>query len=132
MKPLFLDTSAVLKVLFNEPGAEDVAARMQAAPRLLASRLVRIEAERAIHRLVQRRPEAERARPLLEHALRELWPQVDMWDLSEDICALAGRIAPGSHLPSLDAIHLATWQRAREHHADLELLTFDARLLALA
>lgn len=132
MKPVFLDTSAVLKVLFNEPGAEEVVARMQAAPRLLASRLLRIEAERAIHRLVQRQPEAERARPLLEHALRELWPQLDLWDLTEDICALAGRIAPGSPLRSLDAIRLATWQRAREHHPELELLTFDSRLRDLA
>lgn len=132
MKALFLDTSAVLKVVFNEPGAEDVVARMRAAPRLIASRLVRLEAERAVHRLVQRQPAAEQARPLLEHALRELWPQVNMWDISEDICALAGRIAPQSHLRSLDAIHLATWQRARSQHGDLEFLTFDERLKALA
>ncbi len=132
MKPSFLDPSAVLKVLFNEPGEEDAVARMKGAPRLLCSRLLRVEAERAIHRLVQRQPEAEWARPLLEHALGELWPQLDMWDLTEDICALAGRIAPGSHLRSLDAIHLATWQRAREHHPGLELLTFDRRLRELA
>jgi predicted nucleic acid-binding protein len=56
---------------------------------------------------------------------------VDLWDITEDICELAGRIAPNTHLRSLEAIHLATWQRAREHHPGLEFLTFDDRLRAL-
>ena len=131
MKGLFLDTSAVLRAVFNEPGADAVVNRLKSAPRLQASRLVRLEAERAVHRLVQRQPHAESIRPHLDHALRELWPLVDMWDITDDICELAGRIAPQSHLRSLDAIHLATWQRARALHADIEFLTFDDRLRTL-
>jgi predicted nucleic acid-binding protein len=50
----------------------------------------------------------------------------------EEVCELAGRIAPASHLRALDALHLATWQLARQHHADLEFLTFDTRLRELA
>jgi predicted nucleic acid-binding protein len=130
-KAVFLESSALLRFVFSQPGAAEVDARLDVADRVIGSRLLRIECERAVLRHVAERPGSTRRLPELNRALREVWPLVDFWDISEDICELAGRIAPQTHLRSLDAIHLATWQRAREHYPHLEFLTFDDRLRAL-
>jgi predicted nucleic acid-binding protein len=52
--------------------------------------------------------------------------------LSEEVCELAGRVAPHHALRTLDAVHLATWQVARRIDPELELLTADRRLAAAA
>ncbi len=131
MRAVFLESSALLRFVFSQAGAAEVDAKLDGAGRVIGSRLLRIECERAVLRYAVDRPGSVRRLPELNHSLREVWPLVDLWDITEDICELAGRIAPNTHLRSLDAIHLATWQRAREHHPGLEFLTFDDRLRAL-
>lgn len=45
------------------------------------------------------------------------------------ICEHAGRVAPASRLRTLEAIHLATYVRARALSGDVEMLSYGDRLL---
>jgi len=60
--------------------------------------------------------------------LKRLWPVIDFLEITAETCDRAGRIAPRSRLRSLDAIHLATFLRARELDSRIEILTFDERI----
>jgi predicted nucleic acid-binding protein len=55
---------------------------------------------------------------------------LDVMEMTREICEAAGRVAPRSRLRSLDAIHLATFQRLRLLAPDAILLSFDERLLS--
>jgi predicted nucleic acid-binding protein len=127
---IFLETSALLRLILGEKGADEIEKRIAKAERLLASRLIRVEAERALIRIGLARPEVQRSIPALERELRGIWAKIHFFEISEAICEHAGRIAPRSHLRTLDAIHLATYQRARKLHPEVEILSFDQRLMA--
>jgi len=126
---VFLETSALLRVLFGEPGGDEVRMQMSAAGRIIASRLLQVEADRAVLRCVLDHPEMERTLPDLNRALRCTWPHIDMMELTRGICELAGSIAPRSRLRSLDAIHLATFRRVRQIAPGAAMLSFDQRIL---
>ena len=125
MTAIFLETSALLRMLFDEEGGDLVSERLQNAERTVASRLIRVEAERVLIRLSLDRPRNQARVLELERELRRLWPKMDFIEVTREICDLAGRIAPRSRLRSLDAIHLATYFRVKELDPDIELLTFD-------
>jgi predicted nucleic acid-binding protein len=125
---VFLETSALLRMLFGEVGGDLVVKQLQEADRAIASRLIRVETERALIRLSLDRPRSHRQLLELERELKRLWPKIDFIEVSRDICDLAGRLAPRSRLRSLDAIHLATYFRAKELDPSIEILTFDDRI----
>jgi predicted nucleic acid-binding protein len=126
---VYLETSALLRMLLGEPGGDAITAEVRAADRVVASRLLRIEAERVLLRLLADQSELARLSPGLERDLRELWSRMDMLEISEEICGLAGRVAPSSRLRTLDAIHLATYYQLRRVEPGLRMLTFDERLV---
>ena len=128
MTAIFLETSALLRMLFDEEGGDLVSERLQNAERTVASRLIRVEAERVLIHLSLDRPRNQAQVLELERELRRLWPKMDFIEVTREICDLAGRIAPRSRLRSLDAIHLATYFRVKELDPDIELLTFDQRI----
>lgn len=128
MTPIFLETSALLRMLFDEEGGDLVTERLQNAERTVASRLIRVEAERVLIRLSLDRARNHSHVLELERELRRLWPKMDFIEVTREICDLAGRIAPRSRLRSLDAIHLATYFRVKELDPDIELVTFDERI----
>ena len=115
-------------MLLDEPGGAGISEAIRAAERVVASRLLRVEAERTLLRLIVDRPEVERLIPDLARSLRALWTHVDMMEITEAICVQAGQIAPASHLRTLDAIHLATFHEFRRVDPALRMLTFDERL----
>ena len=129
MAAIYLETSALLRILFHEEGAIQAQKDLAGAEHVVASRLVKVEAERALLRLALDRPEHEKAIPDLERDLRNFWPTVSFFELTEEICDLAGRIVPASAVRTLDAIHLATFRRARQLDPGLTMLSFDKRLL---
>lgn len=132
MSVVFLETSALLRAVFDEAGGELVRRRLAGAQRILASRLLKLEAERALLRVSIDHPALASRLPTLERELRGLWSHVDMLEMTRDLCELAGRIAPASRLRSLDAIHLATYRRVCELVPNVELLSFDQRILDAA
>ncbi len=130
MATVYLETSALLRILFHEEGAIQAQRQLADAEHVFASRLVKVEAERALLRLVRERPESEKALPDLERDLRGFWPAVNFFEVTPAVCDLAGRVAPASRLRTLDAIHLATFRRARQLDPGIAMLSFDERLLA--
>jgi predicted nucleic acid-binding protein len=122
---VFLETSALLRMLFGEEGGDYVVKRLEQSDRAIASRLIRIEAERALIRLSLEHSGSQGQLLDIERELKRLWPKLDFIEITREICDLAGRIAPRSRLRSLDAIHLATYFRIKELDSRIELLTFD-------
>lgn len=128
MTAVFLETSALLRMLFGEKGADSVVKRLGEADRAVASRLIRVEAERAVIRLGLDQPKRQRKLMEIERELKHLWPKLDFIEITKEICERAGRIAPRSRLRSLDAIHLATFFQIKEIEPSIEMLTFDERI----
>jgi predicted nucleic acid-binding protein len=129
---VFLETSALLRAVFQEQGGDGVEAKLRSSLRVVASRLIRVEAERALLRLALDGGAAAAHIPAWEYSLRRLWPVVDFFEMTAEICELAGRIAPRCGLRSLDAIHVATFHRVQQLEPGIELLSFDDRVLAAA
>ncbi|MBN1443617.1 MAG: type II toxin-antitoxin system VapC family toxin [Planctomycetes bacterium] len=129
MTSVFLETSALLRMLFGEKGAEEVRAAISASQRVFASRLLRVEAERALLRFALDHPDEQGNLPLLHRHLDDLWPVLHFFEVSREICDLAGRLAPASRLRTLDAIQLTTFQKARALDPAAALLSFDRRIL---
>ena len=97
---------------------------------MVASRLVRIEAERALIRFGLAGPALERAIPRIRRSLEALWTRIDCLEITPEVCDLAGRIGPASRLRTLDAIHLATFRLVQKLDPGLEMLSLDQRLLS--
>jgi uncharacterized protein len=125
---VFLETSALLRMLLGEDGGDSVAQRLREADRAIASRLIRVEAERALIRLGLDRPKHQRKLLEMERELKHFWPKLDFIEITQHICEQAGRIAPRSRIRSLDAIHLATFFWIKELEPTIEMLTFDERI----
>jgi len=64
--------------------------------------------------------------------LDSIWARCTIWELTPAVCELAGQVAPGRSLRTLDALHLATYLLARRHLGDVVLLSTDARFTEAA
>jgi uncharacterized protein len=113
---VYLDTSALGRVVLDEPDGDAIGAALVAFDAVVSSRLLRIE----LHRLGLR---ADIAREEIE-----VWlAGVAIVPMDEAILAAAEAVSPAS-VATLDAIHLATaLQLAAERHI-ASIMTFDARL----
>jgi len=59
-----------------------------------------------------------------------VWARCELWELTPSVCERARQVGLGKSLPTLDALHLATFVLAREKIEGLELETVDGRLQA--
>lgn len=118
MSRWYLDTSAAIKLLVDEPESAALAAAVESAdPDLVSCLLLETELRRA----VQRRPE------LTQQAVTPVLERVDLHDVPASEFQVAG-VLPGSSLRSLDAVHLAAAIRLG---ADA-VVTYDARMTQAA
>ncbi|HEY4277452.1 MAG TPA: PIN domain-containing protein [Conexibacter sp.] len=116
MAGVYLDTSALGRVVLDEPDAEAIGAAMTAFDAFISSRLLRIE----LHRLGLR---AGIPREEIEAWLAG----VALVPMDDTTLSAAQAVTPAS-VATLDAIHLATaLQLAAERHIT-SIMTFDARL----
>lgn len=95
---------------------------------MVASRLSLVETSRALHRIRRQGSVEESALAEAEREIGSVWGRCQLWELSIIVCETARRVAPGTLLRTLDALHLATFVLARQQIVDLELVTADARL----
>lgn len=128
---MFVETSALLQVLFNEPGFVQTEKLLAQADWLLASRLIRLESERAVLRVSQSSEKPDRIRAELMARLNAFWPRFEFIEMSAEICHQAGRIAPEAPLRTLDAIHVATYFWIKSQFSDVHMLSFDKQILAM-
>lgn len=125
---LYLDTSAVLRVLLETSANQAIEQRMREANSLITSRLTLVEAARALLRLRQSAAVPEARLADAGRDLDALWARCDVWELTPAVCDLAASIAPATALRTLDALHLAIYMLARRRLGAVELLTTDRRL----
>ncbi len=112
---IYVDTSALLKLIKPETGSEALAEYLRDETELISSALLAIEARRG----------ALRAAPERLPRLDILLTRVDLVEISAPVIESASRL-PDPLLRSLDAIHLATALLIRPE-VDV-LLSYDDRL----
>lgn len=113
---LYLDSSALVKLVLTEPESSVLAGVVRTGPGMISSALARIEVIRAVRR----------KGPVEEKSARLLMASVDSVDITDQIINEAGRIGR-LQLRSLDAIHLATALELRS--ALTGFVAYDRRLL---
>lgn len=116
---IYLDTSALLKLVRAEPESAALVGYLRGRTGLVSSALLAVEARRA----------AIRGAPDQLPRIDLLLTRVDLVAISPAVVESASRL-PDPLLRSLDAIHLATALLVREE-VDV-LLTYDDRLAAAA
>jgi predicted nucleic acid-binding protein len=115
---LYLDSSAIVKLIAVEPETPDLADAVQADPQVVSSALAWTEVVRAVRRGGR---SVARARRVLEGIARV--------PIDDGIVRGAANLAP-PRLRTLDAIHLATALSLREELTSL--ITCDDRLAEAA
>jgi predicted nucleic acid-binding protein len=118
--PVYLDSSALLKLIFEEPETPGLIAFLQRWPARVSSALARVEVMRIAARVQDR---------VVEREARRVLRGIHLVRVDDGVIAAAAAIAlPG--LRSLDAIHLATLQTFGHHLAGM--VVYDRRLAAAA
>lgn len=121
MTLVYLDSSALVKLVVTEPESRALMELLRAQPDRVSSAVALTEVPRALRRAGFGNRERRRA--------RELLARVALVDTDRRILAAAAALEPPA-LRTLDAIHLATALAVRE---DLvALVTYDRRLRAAA
>ena len=115
---IYVDTSALGRVLLAEPDARVIAETLAASDTRLASRLVRVELQRLAYRS-GRLGEVD-----------QLLADVSLVCLDHGVLAEAETVPPP--VATLDAIHLVTALRLSRQNLIDALMTFDLRLAAAA
>jgi uncharacterized protein len=115
MTTIYLDASALVKLAVREAETDALSAHVRGATMLFTSEVGAVELHRALNR-AGRRDAAALVRTIID--------AVYLADLTPEIRALAGRLAPVA-LRTLDAIHVAT--AASLELDDLEFITYDDR-----
>ena len=123
MTALYADASALLRVLFNEPGSR---APLEKGGVAVTSRIAEIETFRAVDRarLQGHLTDMQTARKLSE--LAGLLSRLHLVPVSDDIIALA-RQPFAVNVRAIDAIHVATAQMLTAEVGPIAFWTHDVR-----
>jgi predicted nucleic acid-binding protein len=126
----FWDSSALLKLLFEEPGTDLAVGLWDESAGVVASRLSVPEVSAAIAAAERGgRIDGARARVARAERLRYL-AALDVVEVSADLAANAAALAVRHALSGADAVHLATALTLR--HDELVVATWDGRLATAA
>ena len=118
---VYLDASALVKLVVEEPESAALAGYLADEPRILTSSLAAVEVARAVRLIDPDEPALERARDILARC--------DLIEVDRAVRDEAASLDPAS-VRTLDAIHLASALRVRE---ELETtVIYDRRLAAAA
>ena len=117
---LYLDSSAVVKLVVQEPEAGALRRRLRQAREHTSSLLAQVEVLRAVLA----------AKPGSVGKCRQVLSEIALMDIDASIAEDAGTLTVTPPLRNLDAIHLAS---ARKLGADLAaVITYDQRMTAAA
>lgn len=112
---IYVDTSAIARMLLDEPDKPAIERRLEDFEERVASRLLRVE----LRRVGTREGVLDRADDLLK--------DISLVAVDEEILASAETLTP-STVTTLDAIHLATAVRLSKAGELDALMTYDKRL----
>ncbi len=116
---VYVDTSALARVMLGEPDADAVAASLATFAHHFASRLLAVE----LRRVALREQVSERADALLG--------SIALVPLHEELLAAAESVPPAA-VATLDALHLVTALKLRDGGLIASIMTYDHRLGAAA
>lgn len=104
---LFCDTSALVKLLIDEPGSEQIHQASQVADVVAACRITWAEALAAMARRQREDTVSAAAIEQARQRLKQLWPFFCIVEVSQDLVETAGRLADGFALRGYDSVQLA-------------------------
>lgn len=125
---LYAESSAVLTWLLGQDGEERVRSLLAEAEQVFASDLTLVECERVLHRgeslgeLTSAQATGRRAR------LRLVAARWNLLRVTDEVVNLARRTFPVEPIRTLDALHLASAEIARNAIPEVALLTLDERI----
>ena len=129
MAALYLESSAVLTWLLVEQRAAQVRRAVDSSEAIITATFTQVETERALIRAqvqgVITQADHARLRGLLARESAK-WALLEM---TRSVRTRASERFPVEPIRSLDAIHLASALEAHELYSDLEVLSFDQRIL---
>jgi uncharacterized protein with PIN domain len=129
----YLETSALLAWLFNEPVQADVVRQSVAeASRVITSALTLVECQRAVHRAVYQGRLTPVESLALQHYLSQLASSWIVFSLDDDVLERASGAFAGPPIRTLDAMHVATALEAARQFGSIELLSLDRRVREIA
>ncbi len=126
---LYLETSGVLAWLLGESTAAAVRQTVDAADTIVTSVLTSVEALRALVRAETRGQIAPADRQRLRGLLARAQRAWTLMELSPEVRERAGERFPIEPLRTLDSLHLATALAFARAYADLQVLSFDQRII---
>ena len=125
---LYFDTSALVKLVVDEPGTEWTVGLWHDFPKKVAGRLAYVETHAALaaaERGGRVSPEqAARARSEFESA----WKELTIIDAGDDVVRSAAALARRKSLRGYDAVHLASALATSRQRGDTLMITWDAKL----
>jgi predicted nucleic acid-binding protein len=126
--PLYAESSAVLRWLFNEEQGDEVFGLLRAADKVTCSRLTLLECRRVIHRAVAtaRLPEKDAAG--LRGVLGQAAARWAILEMTPEVARRAEERFPAEPVRTLDALHLASALFLNEAAPGLAVLSTDDRI----
>jgi predicted nucleic acid-binding protein len=126
---LFCDTSALIKLLIDEPGSDLIHQASQDADAIAACRITWAEAMAAMARRQREDPVSADAIEQARRRLNQLWTFFSIVEVSQDLVETAGRFADGFALRGYDSVQLAAaYTLQRTAAQPLSFACFDRRL----
>ena len=126
---LFCDTSALIKLLIDEPGADQIHQASQDAGAIAAFRITWAEAMAAMARRQREDPVSADAIEQARQRLNQLWTFFSIVEVTQDLVETAGRFADGFALRGYDSVQLAAaYTLQRTTAQPLTFACFDRRL----
>jgi uncharacterized protein len=122
----YFDTSALLKLVIAEDGAEQARSLWQQAGEVVVSRLVWPEAVAALAAARRGRRVSDEGRQTATDGIRSCLEGCTVVSIADPLVDRAAELAAGYDLRAADAIHLATALAVVE--ADSVFVTWDKRL----
>lgn len=105
---VYLDTSALIKLLVDEPGTDAMLAVAAAAPVAASSALTEVEARAALARMRAGKRLAAAAHRAAVRRFEELWEEVGALSVDRAVLTRACALAQAHALRAYDAVHLAS------------------------
>lgn len=125
---IYLDSSALVKLALDEPGAEQFW-ELVSTHSLVTSRVTWVESRVALARREREAPLHAELWQLLRQDLERIWRKIRVIELTPSVALLAGDCAEAFALRGYHAVQMASAQAARSAaQGDWLFLRFDRRL----
>ncbi|WP_083889118.1 type II toxin-antitoxin system VapC family toxin [Nocardia pneumoniae] len=123
----YLDTSAFVPLLVDEPSSRSCRRFWDDADAVVSNRLLYVETTAAVAQAHRMRRLDDVAYSACRRLLDQLWPQIEVIEIDEALMLRAAELADRCALRGYDAIHCSSAEQLDDH--DLVAASGDKRLL---